>query len=117
MSTTIPARDVRKGDITATTSILTVSCHMDLTDAPEVEDIDSGDRFTPTLAVWNASLYSCHTAGDWYTSVTLREGYDDGRSAPFYSTPPAWLPAPPDGWDLGVRIEAERRAIDAEAGQ
>lgn len=79
--------------------------------APNIE----GRR--PTYCTWSATLYDFHDPGKWKAEVALWDGGAhlshivsfDGDSVP------DWVPTPPDGWDLGVRIEAERRSIDAEA--
>lgn len=58
------------------------------------------------------------TFGHDGAEVTLA---DDAQPLHFatYTTEdaPAWVPRPPDGWDLGVRIAAERHAIETEADQ
>ena len=87
-----------------------------LTDAPEVPERFTGEPFQPT--------------GGWWTTVFHpRYGYsgpevilcDDAQPAHFANyTPedaPIWVPRPADGWDLGVRIAADRHAIEAEADQ
>ena len=66
------------------------------------------------------------TGGWWTTVFHPRYGYsgpevilcDDAQPAHFANyTPedaPIWVPRPADGWDLGVRIAADRHADEAD---
>lgn len=91
--------------------ILTTGCHLAIYGAPEMT-ADDGRTFTPTRAVYYSTL------NDWTDEISwlcrLIEDVGNGGPDITYEDPadmPLWVPAPPDGWDLGVRIQAERSAL------
>ena len=94
------AAAVEPGTVTA----LSARCHIDLPDG--------------RLVVWESLLYDWHRPGEWSASCQLYQvdGETIEQTSRWYDEPvPTWVPRPPDGWNLGVRIEAERRAIEAGA--
>lgn len=102
--------------VTVTPGNVTADAWFYLTDAPEVLERFAGTPFQPTCGWWSSKFHP--TYGHEGAKVTLA---DDSQPANFATyTPddaPSWVPLPPDGWDLGVRIAAERHAIEAEADQ
>lgn len=93
--------------VSASLVILITGCHLALYGAPEVT-ADDGRTFTPTRAVYYSTLNDWTSEISW--SCRLIEAIGSGPDIT-YEDPadvPLWVPAPPDGWDMGVRIEAGR---------
>ena len=115
--------------MTATIPTITGTCHIwaqvqmpceprTLTDCRRVEFVaecaqfqreltDEGRDFAQIIAFGVTTTPGLGYQGTDRTNVTVWYGYED-------EPVPDWLPTPPDGWDLGVTIEIERRAILAE---
>ena len=104
--------------ITAVPTLTTAGVHVALTGAPEIAaDLPKqGERFVPTLAAWSA-YYSAERGYIRRSVAFCLAEVQDGPfailslSGMFPDPVPEWLPAPPDGWDLSVRIAADRAQI------
>ena len=97
-------------EVTASVVILTADCHLAIYGAPEVT-ADDGRTFTPTRAVYSAARHDWTDETSW--SCRLVESLGRGGPDLLWEDPadvPLWVPAPPAGWDSGVRALAEVEA-------
>lgn len=99
--------------VSAATGKVVADAWFYLTDAPEVPERFTGEPFQPTGGWWTTMFHPSY--GYSGPEVIL---YDDAGPAHFATyTPedaPIWVPRWPDGWDLGVRIAADRHADGVE---